>query len=84
MKYELSDAELLDFAKGVFETAVGSYLDLKDSTCESILSKFLEGKKSIASNTHLNLHQVVSLDGTFFGSSVITNTDNTIFTTRAS
>jgi len=83
MKYELTEKEILDFAKNVYEQAIGGYLDLKDATCESMLSKFLSGKKSIAMNTPLNLSQVVSLDGAFFGSTVVTNTD-TIFTTRAS
>ena len=50
--YKLTQEDLEDFAKKVYEEACYGYLDLKDSVCVGLVSTFLEGK-TIA-DTHLN------------------------------
>jgi len=82
MKYEFTRDQLLEFSKLVFEKAINSYLDLKEVTCESLLDKFLEDKKSIMPLTHLSMSPIVTVDGTYFYSGtnvVVTNSQDSIF-----
>jgi hypothetical protein len=82
MKYELTRDQILEFSKLVFEKAINSYLDLKEVTCESLLDKFLEDKKSIMPLTHLSISPIVTVDGTnFYGGTnvVVTNSQDSIF-----
>lgn len=82
MKYELTRDQLLEFSKLVYEKASNGYLDLKEVTCESLLDKFLEDKKSITPLTHLNLSPIVTVDGTnFYGGAnvVVTHSQDSIF-----
>lgn len=45
--YKISENELDEFAKKIYETGSFGYLDLKDSTCESLLAEFLQGKQEM-------------------------------------
>jgi hypothetical protein len=67
--YKLTQEDLEDFAKKVYEEACYGYLDLKDSVCVGLVSTFLEGK-TIA-DTHLNTSP-------FSGASVLNMGNNTV------
>lgn len=55
MTYSLTREELLQFAYKVYEQSAHGYMDLKESSCERLLSNFLLDKKTLLSNTTLNL-----------------------------
>jgi len=48
--YKLTQEDLEDFAKKVYEEACYGYLDLKDSVCVGLVSIFLEGKTIFDTN----------------------------------
>jgi hypothetical protein len=80
MTYLLTREELLEFSKIIYEQSIHSYLDLKDSTCERMLSNFLIDKKTSMPNTNLTLRtgSVVVGQMDMFNSDVFTITDSFI------
>jgi hypothetical protein len=78
MTYLLTREELLEFSKIIYEQSIHSYLDLKDSTCERMLSNFLIDKKTSMPNTNLTMRtNSVSASQTplFFNSDIYTITE---------
>jgi hypothetical protein len=80
MTYLLTREELLEFSKIIYEQSIHSYLDLKESTCERMLSNFLIDKKTSMPNTNLTLRtgSVVVGQMDMFNSDVFTITDSFI------
>lgn len=76
MTYEISDKDLLDFAKLVYEEGESGFSDLKESACYALLIKFLSNKKRICSVTNLTLNSnTQTTDAVNFSSEVYTIAD---------
>lgn len=43
--YKISNDELIDFARKIYEEACGGYLDLKDSVCSKLVRDFIDGRQ---------------------------------------
>lgn len=43
--YKISNDELIDFARKIYEEACGGYLDLKDVTCNRLVREFVDGRQ---------------------------------------
>mgnify|MGYP006282113973 CR=1 FL=1 len=76
MTYILTREELLQLAKEVYEQAAHGYLDLKDGSCERILSNFLLDKKSSAPNTNLFLNTNAVDTNSYLNAEIYTITES--------
>lgn len=43
--YKISNDELIDFARKIYEEACGGYLDLKNTTCDRLVREFIDGRQ---------------------------------------
>jgi len=76
MIYEISDKDLLDFSKLIYEEGQAGFVDLKESVCYAMMLKFLSDKKRICSVTNLNLNSsALTTDVANFSSEVYTIAD---------
>lgn len=48
--YKITDSELADLIRGIYEEACYGYMDLKESVCDRMLGDFLRGREVIAEN----------------------------------
>ena len=67
--YKLTQEDLEDFAKKVYEEACYGYLDLKDSVCVGLVSIFLEGKTIF--DTNLNGSSYLGIPALNSGSNTV-------------
>lgn len=76
MIYEISDKDLLEFAKLIYEEGEAGFDDLKESVCYALVLKFISDKKRICSVTNLNLNSSTHTNGVAnFSSEVYTIAD---------
>ena len=74
--YKLTQEDLEDFAKKVYEEACCGYLDLKDSVCVGLVSTFLEGKTIF--DTNLNGSSYLGIAALNSGSNTVSSGSNTV------
>lgn len=75
MTYILTKQQLLEFAHAVYEESVNGYLDLKESSCEKLVTNFLSDKKTSVNNTHLSLTTSSVTTSDIFTTDVFTISD---------
>lgn len=47
-QYKITNEELVDFARRIYEEACCGYLDLKDSVCDRMVRDFIDGRQIIS------------------------------------
>jgi len=47
-QYKITNEELIDFARRIYEEACCGYLDLKDSVCDRMVRDFIDGRQIIS------------------------------------
>lgn len=82
MNYNLTREEIIQLAHMIFDQSVNSYLDLKESTCERLVSTFLLDKKTFHSNTHLNFSNGSIIAGASYQSEILTLTESLTINTN--